>query len=93
MDKGTVDAIYLSAGDRHAEDIGDIVKGVAKRTPPGAVFVVLSLTNPRYLWPLLFDAVPDAWNKGTSEVRKLPLIFMYILRRAAKRRHAADSPP
>ena len=80
VDKGTVDAIYLSAGPGHAADVRSVAAAAARVLEPrSGVFAVLSFSAPAYLWPLLAD---DAhWDVAASEVRRLDSIFLYLLRR------------
>ena len=84
LDKGTVDAIYLSAGPDHAADVGRVASSALDvLAPAGGTLAVLSLTQPAYLWPLL---VGDArWDLAASEVRDLGFIFLYLLRRRRDR--------
>ena len=90
LDKGTVDAIYLSAGDDFAKDIGDVAKSAAYvAAPKTGTFAVLSFTHPDYLWPLLVDPAPHQWDLATSEVRKLDFIYLYLLRRS----HRGEASP
>ena len=78
VDKGTVDAIYLSAGDGCTEDVGAVAAGAARVLEPRGTFVCVSLSAPKYLWPLLQC---DAWDTSQCEVRRLDGAFLYVMRR------------
>ena len=78
VDKGTIDAIYLSAGDSCTEDVGAVAAGAAKLLVPRGSFLVVSLSAPKYLWPLLQG---DAWDTSQCEVRRLDGAFLYVMRR------------
>lgn len=82
LDKGTIDAIYMSAGANHEADVAAVAASAAGALQPKTgVLAVLSLTAPRYLWPLLFASAPHNWDVATSEVRRLDAIYLYLLRR------------
>ena len=78
VDKGTVDAIYLSAGDSCTEDVGAVATGAARVLEPRGALLVVSLSAPRYIWPLLQC---DAWDTSQCEVRRLDGAFLYVMRR------------
>ena len=78
VDKGTVDAIYLSAGDRYEDDVRRVSTSAAAALAPRGVFAVVSLTAPAYLWPLLEG---PAWDGATSEARRLDAAYLYLLRK------------
>ena len=78
VDKGTVDAIYLSAGDSCTEDVGAVAAGAARVLQPRGTFLCVSLSAPRYIWPLLRC---DAWDTSQCEVRRLDGAFLYVMRR------------
>ena len=78
VDKGTVDAIYLSAGETCGEDIGAVARGASRILEPRGAFLVVSLSAPRYIWPLLQC---DAWDASQCEVRRLDGAFLYVMRR------------
>ena len=78
VDKGTVDAIYLSAGDSCTEDVGAVAQGASRILEPRGAFLVVSLSAPQYLWPLLQC---DAWDASQCEVRRLDGAFLYVMRR------------
>lgn len=92
IDKGTIDALYLSAFEDHATDIGKIVRGVAAALlPQTGVFIAFSLSHPRYIWHLLADpTTATLWDARTSQVRKLDSIYMYVLRRSRRRLSRQD---
>ena len=78
VDKGTIDAIYLSAGDSCTEDVGAVAAGAARVLEPRGTFLCVSLSAPQYLWPLLQC---DAWDTSQCEVRRLDGAFLYVMRR------------
>lgn len=79
LDKGTVDAIYLSAGPDHAADVGRVAASAADVLVSRGTFAVLSLSRPAYLWPLLVG--DGRWDLPASEVRDLGFIYLYLLRK------------
>ena len=78
VDKGTIDAIYLSAGDSCTEDVGAVAAGASRILEPRGTFLCVSLSAPRYIWPLLQC---DAWDIQQCEVRRLDGAFLYVMRR------------
>ena len=78
VDKGTVDAIYLSAGETCGEDVSAVSHGAARVLQPRGTFLCVSLSAPRYIWPLLRC---DAWDIQQCEVRRLDGAFLYVMRR------------
>ena len=78
VDKGTIDAIYLSAGDSCTEDVGAVAAGASRILAPRGTFLCVSLSAPQYLWPLLQG---DAWDIQQCEVRRLDGAFLYVMRR------------
>ena len=78
VDKGTIDAIYLSAGDSCTEDVGAVATGAARVLEPRGTFLCVSLSAPQYIWPLLQC---DAWDIQQCEVRRLDGAFLYVMRR------------
>ena len=78
VDKGTVDAIYLSAGETCGEDVSAVSHGAARVLQPRGTFLCVSLSAPQYLWPLLQC---DAWDTSQCEVRRLDGAFLYVMRR------------
>ena len=78
VDKGTIDAIYLSAGDSCDADVNAVSQGAALVLEPRGTFVCVSLSAPKYLWPLLQC---DAWDTSQCEVRRLDGAFLYVMRR------------
>jgi len=45
---------------------------------PRGTFLCVSLSAPRYIWPLLRC---DAWDTSQCEVRRLDGAFLYVMRR------------
>lgn len=86
VDKGTIDAIYLSADAEYAADVGKVAAGVARLLQPRGAFLVVSLSAPEYMWPLLQNG---AWDVTQSEVRRLDGAFLYVLRRGRRPRGAS----
>ena len=78
VDKGTIDAIYLSAGEACDEDVGAVAAGAARVLEPRGTFLCVSLSAPQYIWPLLQC---DAWDIQQCEVRRLDGAFLYVMRR------------
>ena len=78
VDKGTIDAIYLSAGDGCTEDVGAVAQGASRILEPRGTFLCVSLSAARYIWPLLQG---DAWDTSQCEVRRLDGAFLYVMRR------------
>ena len=78
VDKGTIDAIYLSAGDDCDADVNAVSQGAARVLEPRGTFLCVSLSAPQYLWPLLQC---DAWDIQQCEVRRLDGAFLYVMRR------------
>jgi len=78
VDKGTIDAIYLSAGDDCDADVNAVAAGAARVLEPRGTFLCVSLSAPQYLWPLLQG---DAWDIQQCEVRRLDGAFLYVMRR------------
>lgn len=87
VDKGTVDANYLSSVSRLEEDLSNIsLSAAAALVPKTGVFICFSLSQPKYVWDLLVDATTsDFWDPESSEVRKIDDAYMYVLKRNAKR--------
>ena len=87
VDKGTVDAIYLSAGDSCTEDVGAVAAGAARVLEPRGTFLCVSLSAPQYTWPLLQC---DAWDIQQCEVRRLDGAFLYVAAGAPKEEAQTD---
>lgn len=85
VDKGTIDAMYLSANEDHEASIRSVVAGAARALKPHGTFVVFSLSQPFYVWPLLLgdSATGSLWRH--HDVQRLDALFMYTLQRNSKR--------
>ena len=72
-------AALLDEGAARADvDAGAVAAGAARVLQPKGAFLVVSLSAPQYLWPLLQG---DAWDTSQCEVRRLDGAFLYVMRR------------
>lgn len=87
IDKGTVDANYLSSVPQHERDLENIsLSAAAALVPKTGKFISFSLSQPKYIWPLLVGpSTADFWDPEPSQVRKIRDVYMYVLHRNARR--------